>query len=401
MPCIIITGHPSSGKSSVAEKLKARALRHAMVDNVVILNEESNCSDYTKQQCYETSLAEKKTRAALKAAFDRSVGAESQKTLVILDSLNYIKGFRYELHCISKAAGERHGILWVLNQPDVCEEWNQKRSESERYESKLLRELIFRYEAPDERNRWDKPLFVVDVTPSDHSKGSDSKSEVMTKSIYNMHSLDATLPTQPKVDENVSSSTVPVPQKKKPTKSAFSRAKPKKPITNDSSSSVSNEARNLSQTSQNVPSATSSPAAGHIGEGTAGNSSLPVPKTKTLEEQLDDILDSLLNKTQPLKEGMSTQVHIAGNANALQELDSITQRMVSALATAQNSHTGGKLVISMNGMTFSMNHKRAIALAELRRLRKQYLLWVAQNPPHDTTEQGISESFLSYIEGQL
>lgn len=92
MPSLILTGYPSSGKSTVAEMLKERALLLPSIQAVEIINEATACPDWTKQECYATSLAEKQTRAALKSAFDRAVATSNKKTLVVLDSLNYIKG---------------------------------------------------------------------------------------------------------------------------------------------------------------------------------------------------------------------------------------------------------------------------------------------------------------------
>ena len=43
---------------------------------------------------------EKLTRAALKSCVER---ATSRDLVVILDSMNYIKGYRYELYCVSRA----------------------------------------------------------------------------------------------------------------------------------------------------------------------------------------------------------------------------------------------------------------------------------------------------------
>lgn len=43
---------------------------------------------------------EKMTRAALKSAVERFA---TSSTLVVLDSMNYIKGYRYELYCVSRA----------------------------------------------------------------------------------------------------------------------------------------------------------------------------------------------------------------------------------------------------------------------------------------------------------
>ena len=86
---------------------RAKSHRSGLIKNVVIINEQSARPDKTLFQCYETSTEEKLTRSALKSEFDKYVVGD-RTTLVILDSLNYIKGFRYELHCISKAVGEKH-----------------------------------------------------------------------------------------------------------------------------------------------------------------------------------------------------------------------------------------------------------------------------------------------------
>jgi protein KTI12 len=456
MPCLILTGHPCAGKTTLAKKLQERALleKHsAWIDKVVLINEESECPDFTKNKCYANSNAEKKTRAALKSAFDRAVGSNgggggggggggnnsSNKTLVILDSLNYIKGFRYELFCISKAAGERHGVLWVLNRHNVLTEWNANRTststsssdtveegEGYSYEPSVLQELVTRYEPPDERNRWDKPLYTVDVAPLLSSSSSPSATTTTTendaskaattdalqRSVYNMHDLEKSLVGEKATTtETTTLSTTASAPKKRPVKSAFQRAtKPKAAaIASTTDENASDAATKGAATITTITATTDDSTASHLlttrsteTTNDASNNNNQETK-KTLDEQLDEILDSFLRKVQPLKEGMSTRRHEAGDANVLQELDSITQLIVSAVSTAQNSRTAGKLVINetTNGMTFSMDYKRPIALTELRRLRKQYLQWVANHPPDDTTERGIATSFLQYIDAQL
>jgi protein KTI12 len=388
MPCLIVTGNPCAGKSELARKLQERALQHSLIDKVVIINEESACPDHTKNQCYETSLTEKKTRAALKSAFDRAVGASGKKTLVILDSLNYIKGFRYELHCISKAVGERHGVLWVLNRLDVCQEWNSKLPADEAYQPSALVELAQRYEPPDERNRWDRPLYVVDVAPT---RTGNAKSEALKNSVYNMHALGESMGETP-----VSVATAPA---KKPAKSAFKKSAFTRKAKAETNAVHSTEDSPMTP-SESTPISVETSSATQD-QAKSDSPGIPTAETKSLEQQLDEILDSFLLKVQPLKEGMSTRQNIAEDANVLQEMDSITQRLVSALASAQSAPTGGKLQVATNGMTFIMDYKRPIALTELRRLRKQYLQWVALHPPEDSCEQGIAKSFLSYIEAQL
>ena len=42
MPSLILTGYPASGKTTVAQVLKERALQHPAIQDVVIINEESD-----------------------------------------------------------------------------------------------------------------------------------------------------------------------------------------------------------------------------------------------------------------------------------------------------------------------------------------------------------------------
>lgn len=375
MPCLILVGHPSAGKTTIANLLKERALLHDAIDEVVVLNEESECGCLkidvsgneagkysssenmnkdvtTKQELYENSVGEKQTRGALKAAFDRAVkksdgNNKNSRRLVILDSLNYIKGFRYELHCISKASGEKHGILWVLNRLSVVQQWNKN------YSPALLQELISRFEPPDDRNRWDKPLFTVDVAASSNLVSSlnkergvqsielSSKNEVLENSVYNMHALGQAFGSSPPI-EKTENSAGPIsaaegqqlPSKstsapasrasKPPKKSAFQRRKKVSPpskkdekkipvgynqentIIFDTSimpcqaqtTSESSEKDSRAYSPTSVPSPT-----------LQSRSSQPEKASdpKSLEEQLDEILDTFLLKTQNLKEGMSTR----------------------------------------------------------------------------------------------
>ena len=363
MPCLIIAGHPSAGKTTLATLLKERALLHDTIDEVVILNEESECGCVqnkndasknqvgetsstekvatTKQELYQTSTAEKQTRGALKAAFDRAVtkSGGASRRLVILDSMNYIKGFRYELHCISKASGEKHGILWVLNRLSVVQQWNKS------YSSELLNELMSRFEPPDDRNRWDKPLFTVDVAMAEAAANPtssssltqekeapmgklSSKNEVLENSVYNMHSLGEAFGTTELADATAApSSQRPnksafVPVSKAPKKSAFQRrkkvSKDKSKIASgstnqenkiifDTSILTSPQSQKGTDISERVPRGENSEASPSLSPPPASSQPEETVNTKSLEEQLDDILHTFLLQTKNLKEGMSTR----------------------------------------------------------------------------------------------
>lgn len=78
-----------------------------------------------------------------------------------MDYLSYIKGYRYELHCIAKAHKTLHCIVQTIVHKDICIEWNRNRKEENKYSDTVCSELIMRYEPPDSRNRWDSPLFCL------------------------------------------------------------------------------------------------------------------------------------------------------------------------------------------------------------------------------------------------
>jgi tRNA uridine 5-carbamoylmethylation protein Kti12 len=390
MPCLIITGHPSAGKTTLAHLFAERARARNLA--CLIINEASTSPGRTQAACYATSYDEKKSRGALKAAFDRAVAASREtNTLVILDSLNYIKGFRYELYCISKAVGERHGVIWVLNDVSLVQQWNALRRQSSAdseafYSDALLQELMQRYEPPDSRNRWDQPLYRVDVRPAELRK-TGLALNLLEKSVYNMHQLS----------DAICRSEEAVVEKKPVKKSTFKRAtftrinNSSHPGTEDKGEAVP---ENLDETSVcTVPPTKSGSNDETIVEG--------LHRVLTLEERVDEILDSFLSE-KPLLEGMSTKQHPASDANTLNNVDSVSQEICTLISAAQNKSTsaGGKLPIPIYGTTLYFQCARRIPPTEIKRLRRQYIQWIAGHPPEDSSERGIAQSFLDYIQAQ-
>ncbi|XP_008575080.1 PREDICTED: protein KTI12 homolog [Galeopterus variegatus] len=232
MPLVVFCGLPYSGKSRRAKELRgalaAEGCAVHVVDDASVLGTE----DAT---VYDDSAREKALRGALRASVERRL---SRHDVVILDSLNYIKGFRYELYCLARAArtplclvycvrpggpsggyqvadaeenprqnvsvswrprGEEGGRpqaagIGVLREPQAASSVVNGRAqadapkevepeetratdsptlltpESEKsakpvssafYPPQLLEALTLRFEAPDSRNRWDRPLFTV------------------------------------------------------------------------------------------------------------------------------------------------------------------------------------------------------------------------------------------------
>ena len=61
--------------------------------------------------------------------------------IVIVDSLNYIKGYRYELYCLSKHVKTPQCVLHCDVAPEDARAWNAARGESERYSEEVLHGL--------------------------------------------------------------------------------------------------------------------------------------------------------------------------------------------------------------------------------------------------------------------
>ncbi|XP_051579731.1 protein KTI12 homolog [Myxocyprinus asiaticus] len=155
MPLVVICGYPCSGKTQ-----RAHDLRDYFTQNterkVHLVGDEAQGID--RNSVYADSQKEKDLRGALRAEVERKVNKDD---IVILDSLNYIKGYRYELFCLIKHTQTPHCLVYCLTSAEVSSEWNKGREVDSQYTQEVLDGLILRFEAPDSRNRWDSPLFTI------------------------------------------------------------------------------------------------------------------------------------------------------------------------------------------------------------------------------------------------
>lgn len=125
MPLIIVSGFPSCGKTTYCIQL-ASYLKSQGIEKIKIINEESE--NINRKIGYKDAANEKKTRGALKSAVDHALAVDS---FVILDSMNYIKGYRYELFCISRSLRTPHCCVWVECDNTLSSNWNTLRKRSD------------------------------------------------------------------------------------------------------------------------------------------------------------------------------------------------------------------------------------------------------------------------------
>ncbi|KAL6751392.1 chromatin associated protein KTI12 [Haematococcus lacustris] len=170
MVLVVLCGQPCSGKSWVAEQLASRFAADGQ--DVVKVDEPSLHLQRNAAYAAADASSEKSTRGALRAAVDRAI---TRKSVTLMDSLNNIKGYRYELWCLARAASTKYCMVHVDTSAEQCRAWNAGRG-GEGYAdsmcvcraavSKLgqgqgFEDLVSRFERPDMRNRWDAPLFTV------------------------------------------------------------------------------------------------------------------------------------------------------------------------------------------------------------------------------------------------
>ncbi|XP_043278832.1 protein KTI12 homolog [Venturia canescens] len=163
MPLIIITGIPASGKTTRAQELKDY-FEQKKGKKVEIISEVDTIakSGYDKNTFYSDSKKEKGVRADIKSNAQRLLNPVD---VLIIDGTNYIKGYRYELYCMSKLYKTPQCTLQCDAPVEHAWLLNESKPEGERYTREIFDALVMRYETPDSRNRWDSPLFVV--TPHD------------------------------------------------------------------------------------------------------------------------------------------------------------------------------------------------------------------------------------------
>ncbi|CAH0599778.1 unnamed protein product [Chrysodeixis includens] len=184
MPLIIICGTPVSGKTSRAKELKEFFVnKHNKSVEIVSEDEAITKLGYEKNSTYLDSQKEKRVRGYLKSEVLKHIGKDN---VVILDGSNYIKGYRYELYCASKASKSTQCTVYTIRSHDEAWEDNLKRQKIQNstdgvsdspsegnvvdvnnipYTEEVFNALTrLRFEEPNSNNRWDSPLFTVQPT---------------------------------------------------------------------------------------------------------------------------------------------------------------------------------------------------------------------------------------------
>lgn len=164
MPLILFSGYPCTGKTTVAKQL-ITLLQNRLDNDERFSKKHYNIiyhSDETlgiQHSDYISSKNERKLRSEIISAVKRDL---SKNNIVVVDSLNYIKGFRYQLHCEVKNVSTTYCLIHTMCPTDQTIRWNEQQENP--WDPELLNQLIQRHEEPNASTRWDSPLFPILTT---------------------------------------------------------------------------------------------------------------------------------------------------------------------------------------------------------------------------------------------
>ncbi|CAD5215526.1 unnamed protein product [Bursaphelenchus okinawaensis] len=158
MPLLVLTGYPSSGKTTISERIK-RFLEEKGHNLVRILDDYFD-SEYEKTiEQYATKRKLTDHNNCMRSEVLRCLSADKEVFLIV-DTLSYARSQRYELFTVAKNVKTTFGILFCDTNEATSSYLNEQ---NHNYSEDLLTDLIARYEKPNARLSGEKPLFEVIV----------------------------------------------------------------------------------------------------------------------------------------------------------------------------------------------------------------------------------------------
>lgn len=76
---------------------------------------------------------------------------------------------RYELWCLARAVGTKYCVVHCDIPLQISAQWNAAREPLNAYTQVVFDDLASRFERPDSRNRWDKPLYTINTAAEDYA----------------------------------------------------------------------------------------------------------------------------------------------------------------------------------------------------------------------------------------
>lgn len=153
---MILCGLPSSGKSTLAQKVAELLETSYGVASVVVASDTIRKMIPAYQKEFDHSR-EKFVTAATHSSLELAV---NQGYFVISDDMNYFESMRKRLKDLAIKHRIGYGIIHVETPQEIAKEWNKKRGEP--VPNSLIDEVAQKFDRPGKKYAWDKPLLSID-----------------------------------------------------------------------------------------------------------------------------------------------------------------------------------------------------------------------------------------------
>lgn len=348
MPLVVFCGLPSSGKSRRTEELRRALAGDGRAVHVV---DDASVLGAQDPAVYGDCAGEKALRAALRAAVERRL---SRQDVVILDSLNYIKGFRYELYCLARAARTPLCLVYC-----VRPSWPSRG---------LAEADAAKKPGPTVSVSW-TPRAEEDEVP----RAAGAVQERRAASALANGELPAAVPGELDPEE-----TLPSP----------------------SPAVVTPESGKAARSSAFSPELLESLALRFEAPDSRNRWDRPLFTVVGLEEPLPlaEIRSALFENRAPPPH-QSTQSQPLASGSFLHQLDQATSQVLTSLMEAQKGAVPGDL-LTLPGTTEQLRFTRPLTLAELSRLRRQFISYTKMHPNNENLPQ-LANMFLQYLNQSL
>ncbi|XP_012859219.1 protein KTI12 homolog, partial [Echinops telfairi] len=310
-----------------------------VVDDAAVLGAE-------EAGAYSDAAREKALRGALRAAVERRL---SRHDVVILDSLNYIKGFRYELYCLARAARTPLCLVYCVRP-------------------------------------WD---------PSGAPQGAGAQTGARNANVSGQRRVEvggsppAPRPGAPREAPAAGSEGNGSPQAE-----AATEAEPEE--TRALSSAPSAQSAHQTVSAFYPPELLEALALRFEAPDSRNRWDRPLFTLVGLEQPLPlaEIRAALFENRAPPPH-QATQSQPLASSNFLHQLDQITSQVVAGLMEAQKSAVPGDL-LTLPGTTERLRFTRPLSMAELSRLRRQFISYTKMHPNNENLPQ-LASMFLQYL----
>lgn len=222
-------------------------------------------------------------------------------------------------------------------------------------------DLRRRFEAPNENNRWDSPLFRVNMTPTDQPNPSPHPEEESSKAVMQTSSStikkSAWKPKAKKVEKNLD----------QPAETALNT------VTEEtfSTSTLSFSGSYVKLNASNI--------------------------TDTMDEVIEKIIKYLQRADEPVPNASTMPIY-HGTADILYELDKTSKEIMDTIINHQNvSSEGTPIIFHEYNRSFALH--RRVGATELQRHRRQFLKVNSTHPPE--TSKAIGEAFIDFLSLQI